>query len=183
MEDADVPPHSIEANQIRMSEHVVVGWRISLYNIQFVVPTEFVFRVGDFLFEQDAEGEAVFKASYLELLVALLLGGVDFPVPSPDTGTWVPASALIFKEAPQTAATQLRVLKIVLKHLTGVFTLKTFWFSSLNLTELGVLIPQDGILMGFSFEALSAARAAIQEFTACRPVRASLDLARPFSFH
>ena len=165
----------------RLSEHVVVGWRTRLYNIKSDLPLEFVCDVGHFILSQDTDGPSVFRVSVLELLFALLLVGVEFPVASPETGSWVHASQVVFKEARPTVASRMRVLRSALRKLSGAFQWGSHWLGGIDLVDVGVFIPQDGLLIGFDGGLLSRVRDSICDFTSCRPVRASRDLARPFS--
>ena len=165
--------------QFRLSDLTPLGWRQLLDSTPSALPAGFLRSVAALLLEQDANHDQVCLVSTLELTVWIVGAGVAFPVQDPVSNSWVDPASIVYKEPHQTLAVQVRLVRKALRILVKLFHAESCWIGGINLTDLGVTMPFDGLGLGVDVGVFQACRQRIQDFCSRRPIRASRDLARP----
>ena len=171
------------AMSMRFAEELPVDWQHQVSQACQAFPGRFVLKTFEFLYEQDSASQDVYRLSWLELVVMFLSSYSDsFPVRHLASGAWVDAASSPFSKVPTTLVVQLRVFRHVLRRGLRAIAFHGLFVEGINLSDLGVGFPLDGVVLGCDIQALGAARLAISRFCTGRSVQRVAALARPFCF-
>ena len=142
------------------------------------LPLGFVKQFLSWILSLDEQSADSTDVSFLELVLHYPQGsGQAFPTTTPD-GKFQVAHATIF--ARPTIAFQLRIAARVLQTFGRHFALVGFLTNGIgSLVGFWVHPPQRGVRIGCGIDTLRAMRSRAASFTAARPIRVAVDLARP----
>ena len=164
-----------------LQDRLPINWQVMLTGKCRAWPADFALSVTRTLLDIDTELDRTCSVSWLELLFLLMhTGRVQFPARDLQTGAWQSAERVPFRAPELTVATQLRLLREVVRTFVHVVQLDGILCDYVDVTFLGISMRMGGICLGADPIKLGEARNSVYSFTAAKPIRASADLARPF---
>ena len=116
------------------------------------------------------------QVSFLELSIGCLSSGLRLPFGSQDSWELVKSSDRMTRP---TVAYVVGVVRKALRWLFEMFDFSDRLVVGLDLREMAVSIPLDGVCLAIPMETLQRWRANLVQFTRSRAVRKACDLARP----
>ena len=164
-----------------LEDSLRVGWKSQLAGHQWTVPIVFVESVVQFLAEQDATSETVFRVSWIELLVMYLTEGADFPVADGSGQGWVMPTSLPFNSRRLTVASQLRLFRQTARKAFTFLDVGAVSAKGVSLIDLGFSTPFDGLVVGCDLSLRARARQRLADFAGGRRISTAAALARPLA--
>ena len=132
-----------------ISDLLPLNWRSIVGSVDHTFPREFTEGVIQFVQHQDELSSEAFELTWLELVVMFVLeGSVEFPVPSFISGHWESAESQPFAPRRLTLAVQLRTWRRTAVVSFRALSLSDLFVACLSLAELGFCLPLEGIRMG-----------------------------------
>ena len=173
-----VPPSELtDDDATAVGDLLPLDWRVQVPTLKTKLRLCFLTQLLELFLCLDEQSDSCFGVSWLELIfMPSFVEQVVFPVCNINTGLGISRADLIFDQAPQTVAVQLRLVKDAFRSICSKFQLQLSQLDGLNLFGCGVTFPLTGIVLKCPAEQVWKARPKLAAFCEARPAQ---DLARP----